>query len=107
MYIRIAVYHDLAQYSYAGHKDSVHNYYVYIFLSFSSQNHTVSIQCVKPFELAYKLLSTSFQTIDSLIYEQPFVLVTEVQCTSPWQLNIVSSQLDQVCAIYMYVRMYA
>ncbi len=60
------------------------------------QDHTVTIQSAKPFKLVYKLMSTSFQLIESVIYEQPFVLVTEVQCTSPWQLSIVSSQLEQV-----------
>ncbi len=56
----------------------------------------MTIQSAQPFELVYKLMSTSFQLIESVIYEQPFVLVTEVQCTSPWKLSIVSSQLKQV-----------
>ena len=62
----------------------------------SAQEHSLKIQSVKPFDINCKLMSTSFQEIEKVVYEQPFILVADVNCTSPWQLSIITSQFEQV-----------
>jgi hypothetical protein len=48
--------------------------------------------------MIYKLLSTDFKPLGAyqVVYDEPFVLMTEIHCTSPWQLIIQSSQFHQV-----------
>lgn len=58
------------------------------------------MEIVKPFELVYKLMNTKFKLIESIGYGSPFILMTEVSCTSPWQLLIVEAKFEPVC-MYM------
>ena len=48
--------------------------------------------------MIYKLLSTDFKPLGAyqVVYDVPFVLMTEIHVTSPWQLVIQSSQFHQV-----------
>lgn len=51
---------------------------------------------VKPFDLVYKLMTTRFKLIDSINCGSPFILMTEISCTSPWELLIVEAKLKLV-----------
>jgi hypothetical protein len=57
---------------------------------------TVPVTTVKPFEVTYKLMSTKLKVIDAVNFDEPFLLVTEIHCLSPWKLLIHSSSLDLV-----------
>ena len=63
-----------------------------------SQSHSATVKIAKPFDMIYKLLSTDFKPLGTyqVVYDEPFVLMTEIHCTSPWQLVIQSSQFHQV-----------
>ena len=63
-----------------------------------SQSHSATVKIAKPFDMIYKLLSTDFKPLGAyqVVYDEPFVLMTEIHCTSPWQLIIQSSQFHQV-----------
>ncbi len=52
------------------------------------------METVKPFEFTYRLMNMNFKIIDSVNFEEPFVLLTEIHCTSPWQLLIVGSHFS-------------
>ena len=55
------------------------------------------MQTVKPFDVTYKMLNAKLQPLDSIFIGEPFVLMIELQSTSPWQLHIVKSFFTQVC----------
>ena len=58
---------------------------------------------VKPFDVTYKLMSTKFKVVDSVSFDEPFLLVTEIHCLSPWKLYIHNSSLNLVrMCIYIY-----
>ena len=86
-------------------KMSIYSYTLYPFflLSLSPtslllQSHSATVKIAKPFDMIYKLLSTDFKPLGTyqIVYDEPFVLMTEIHCTSPWQLIIQSSQFNQV-----------
>lgn len=54
------------------------------------------IQTVKPFDVTYKLMNKKFKIIDTIGFDEPFILMTEIFCTSPWQLLIVGSHFNPV-----------
>ena len=51
---------------------------------------------MKPFDVTYRLMSTKFKVIDAVSFDEPFILVTEIHCLSPWKLYIHNSSLDLV-----------
>ena len=51
---------------------------------------------VKPFDVTYKLMNVRSKVIDVVSFDEPFILVTEIHCLSPWKLYIHSSNLDLV-----------
>ena len=57
------------------------------------------IQTVKPFDVTYKLMNKKFKIIDTIGFDEPFILMTEIFCTSPWQLLIVGSHFNPVLSI--------
>jgi hypothetical protein len=52
------------------------------------------VSTVKPFDVTYRLMSTKFKVIDAVSFDEPFILVTEIHCLSPWKLYIHNSSLD-------------
>lgn len=54
------------------------------------------MKIVKPFELVYKLMTTKFQQAEFVGYNSPFILMTELNCTSPWELFIADSVFEPV-----------
>ena len=58
---------------------------------------------VKPFDVTYKLMSTNFKIIDLVSFDEPFLLVTEIHCLSPWKLYIHNSSLDLVCVCFLLI----
>ena len=65
------------------------------------QHHCEVIEIVKPFELVYKLMSTKFKHIESISYGSPFILMTELSCTSPWKLFVVESNFEPVSYLFI------
>ena len=57
----------------------------------------VAIQTVKPFDVTYKLMNAQFKLVDSINFEEPYVLMTELHITSPWRLLIIGSHFNPVC----------
>lgn len=64
------------------------------------QHHSEVMETVKPFELVYKLMTTKFKLIEAISYGSPFILMTEVSCTSPWQLLVVEAKFKPVCRVF-------
>lgn len=62
------------------------------------QEHGELLHIVKPFEMTYKLMTTKFKLAGSISYNLPFILMTQLTCTSPCQLRVVDSKLELVCA---------
>jgi len=52
------------------------------------------VQTVKPFDVTYKLMNSKFKPIDTIGFDEPFILMTEIHCTSPWQLLVVGSHFN-------------
>ncbi|XP_064653075.1 trafficking protein particle complex subunit 11-like isoform X2 [Lineus longissimus] len=48
---------------------------------------------VTPFEVSVNLNSLKFETIEAIHGDEPFLLLSELICTSPWPLEIKSSDL--------------
>lgn len=66
----------------------------YMYSPFQHQSDVVEV--VKPFDLVYKLMTTRFKQVDTVSCGSPFILMTEISCTSPWKLLIVESVLKPV-----------
>lgn len=58
------------------------------------QEEGVTIQTVKPFDATYKLMNAKFKLVDSINFEEPYMLMTELHILSPWQLLIISSHFN-------------
>lgn len=67
-----------------------------VFMLTLLQMHSEMIQITKPFDMAYKLMNVRFKPTDYVLYDEPFIIVTEIHCTSPWQLHIAASQIHPV-----------
>jgi hypothetical protein len=52
------------------------------------KSYTFPVTTIKPFDVTYKLMNTKFKAIDVVNFDEPFVLVTEIHCLSPWKLYI-------------------
>ena len=61
------------------------------------QEEVVTIQTVRPFDVTYKLMNTKFKLIDTINFEEAYVVMTELHITSPWQLLIIGSHFNSVC----------
>ena len=49
--------------------------------------------------MVYKLMTTEFRPMDTIAYNSPFILMTELSSTSPWDLLIVDSKFEPVSAV--------
>lgn len=54
----------------------------------------VHLNAVTPFEVSVKLMSMKFETIEAIQAEEPFLLMPELRCTSPWPVDIQDSDLQ-------------
>lgn len=54
----------------------------------------ITITTVSPFDVAVKLQSMKFEEIENIQAEEPFILLPELTCTSPWPVEFKSSQLQ-------------
>uniref|UniRef100_A0A672GQH4 Trafficking protein particle complex subunit 11 n=1 Tax=Salarias fasciatus TaxID=181472 RepID=A0A672GQH4_SALFA len=57
------------------------------------KDETVTIETVVPFEVSVKFVSTKFEPLDRVAVDVPFLLMTDVQSSSPWPLLLSSSSL--------------
>lgn len=53
----------------------------------------LSLNTVNPFEVSVKLLSMKFETLDMVQIHEPFLLSPELNCTSPWTIQMSASRL--------------
>ncbi|XP_077464775.1 trafficking protein particle complex subunit 11 isoform X1 [Stigmatopora argus] len=51
----------------------------------------VTIETLVPFEVFSNLLSTKFEPLDHVAVDRPFLMLTEIQSSSPWPLLLASS----------------
>lgn len=58
------------------------------------KDETVTIETVFPFEVATKFVSTKFEPLDRVYADIPFLLMTDILSVSPWDLTVVTSQLQ-------------
>ncbi|CAG2258149.1 TRAPPC11 [Mytilus edulis] len=54
----------------------------------------ITVTTVSPFDVAVKLQSMKFEEIENIQAEEPFILLPELTCTSPWPVEFKSSQLQ-------------
>ncbi|KAJ1215559.1 hypothetical protein NDU88_003167 [Pleurodeles waltl] len=58
------------------------------------KDETVTIETVFPFEVATKFVSTKFEPLERVYADIPFLLMTDILSVSPWDLTVVTSQLQ-------------
>ncbi|BFZ15043.1 hypothetical protein BsWGS_18082 [Bradybaena similaris] len=54
----------------------------------------VNIVTVRPFDVSIKLESMKFETIEAVHAEDPFLLTTDIRCTSPWPIEMKNSYVQ-------------
>ncbi|XP_041357008.1 trafficking protein particle complex subunit 11-like [Gigantopelta aegis] len=54
----------------------------------------LTITTITPFEVSIKLQSMKFEPIDAAHAEEPFLLMPEIGCTSPWPVEIKTSNIQ-------------
>nr|XP_002733772.1 PREDICTED: trafficking protein particle complex subunit 11-like [Saccoglossus kowalevskii] len=54
---------------------------------------SVSVQTVLPYDLSIKMASLKFDVVEHVHSDEPFLLLTDIKCTSPWPITIENSQL--------------
>ncbi|XP_062584990.1 trafficking protein particle complex subunit 11-like [Saccostrea cucullata] len=59
----------------------------------------ISLNIVNPFEVSVKLLSMKFEALDTVQIQEPFLLSPELNCTSPWTIEISTSHLNLTSSI--------
>ncbi|KAL5016622.1 hypothetical protein ScPMuIL_006211 [Solemya velum] len=55
---------------------------------------TITLSTVTPFDVSFKLLSMKFETIEAVQTDELFLLMPELNCTSPWPIQLESSAID-------------
>ncbi|XP_071945007.1 trafficking protein particle complex subunit 11-like [Antedon mediterranea] len=53
----------------------------------------VKLDTVMPFDVSIRLTSSKFEEVSSVYAGEPFLMMTDIKCTSPWPLQIVDSHL--------------
>ncbi|KAH9492651.1 Trafficking protein particle complex subunit 11 [Bulinus truncatus] len=48
---------------------------------------------IRPFDVSIKLESMKFETIEAVHSEDPFLLTTDIRCTSPWPIEMKNSSI--------------
>ncbi|XP_076446039.1 trafficking protein particle complex subunit 11-like [Babylonia areolata] len=54
---------------------------------------TLSLPAVPPFEVSLLLQSLKFEAVEAVHAEEPFLLMTDIRCTSPWPVDIQTSSV--------------
>lgn len=72
-------------------------------LDIKQDHHTVSCRCRKeedislsamaPFEVSLVLQSLKFEVVEAVNADEPFLLMTDIRCTSPWPVEIKTSSV--------------
>ncbi|KAL8612906.1 hypothetical protein ACOMHN_034983 [Nucella lapillus] len=55
---------------------------------------TFTLPAVSPFEVSLLLQSLKFEAVEAVHAEEPFLLMTDIRCTSPWPVHIQTSSLS-------------
>jgi hypothetical protein len=63
-----------------------------------------SVQIVTPFDVSLKLTTLKFETIEKIHAGEPFLIISDVLCTSPWPVCIVTSRFDVVSTFKIVIR---
>ncbi|CAL1526811.1 unnamed protein product [Lymnaea stagnalis] len=56
---------------------------------------------VRPFDVSIKLESVKFETIEAVHSEDPFLLTTDIQCSSPWPIEMKNSSISLVSSEFI------
>ncbi|WAR03659.1 TPC11-like protein [Mya arenaria] len=59
-----------------------------------SKLESLTLNTVSAFEVSVKLMNMKFETIEAVQAEEPFLLMPELKCTSPWPVDIQDSDLQ-------------
>ncbi|XP_070572055.1 trafficking protein particle complex subunit 11-like isoform X1 [Ptychodera flava] len=54
----------------------------------------VVVHTVLPYDVSIKLASLKFETIEHVHSDEPFLLLTDIKCSSPWPVTIETSHLS-------------
>ncbi|XP_077995405.1 trafficking protein particle complex subunit 11-like [Glandiceps talaboti] len=54
---------------------------------------SIVIETVLPYDVSVKLASLKFETVEHVHSEEPFLLMIDIKCTSPWPITIETSHL--------------
>lgn len=57
-----------------------------------SKEEILTIETQMPFSISVKVANMKFQQINQIHTDEPFTLITYVKCTSPWPVDIISSE---------------
>lgn len=58
------------------------------------KSEVINLATVSAFEVSVKLMNMKFETIEAIQAEEPFLLMPELKCTSPWAVDIQDSDLQ-------------
>lgn len=64
-----------------------------------TKSEVINLATVSAFEVSVKLMNMKFETIEALQAEEPFLLMPELKCTSPWPVDIQDSDLQLTTCI--------
>ncbi|ESO93952.1 hypothetical protein LOTGIDRAFT_209465 [Lottia gigantea] len=62
---------------------------------------TINLTTVSPFDVSINLQSMKFEHVEALHAEEPFLLNPEISCTSPWPIELQTSEVQLVCSEYI------
>ncbi|XP_077387667.1 trafficking protein particle complex subunit 11 [Festucalex cinctus] len=60
------------------------------------KDETITIETLVPFEVSANFLSTKFEPLEQVAVDLPFLMLTEIQSSSPWPLLLASSSLHNI-----------
>jgi len=54
----------------------------------------INLSTVRPFDVSIKLESLKFETVEAVHADDPFLLTTDIRCSSPWPIDIKDSAVQ-------------
>ncbi|XP_029703146.1 trafficking protein particle complex subunit 11 isoform X1 [Takifugu rubripes] len=60
------------------------------------KDETVTMETMFPFEVSLKFMSTKFEPLEQVVVDIPFLLMADIQSSSPWPLLLASSSLQML-----------
>lgn len=60
---------------------------------------TINIPVSKPLDVQTKYFSSKFDALSNFFVKEPFYLMPQVRCSSPWPIIIERTDLELVCTL--------